>query len=149
MEGFDRLQQVTTLQIFGNSQLNSISTLNGLSSLSSFTIVNNPILSECDLPAICNILNTAGIGTVFNNSVGCNSTAEIFADCNIGPCQDSLILIDPIISSGVYQASTFISISGTVNANSNVVFSASNIDLDANTNIEIGANIVTYNIGCN
>jgi hypothetical protein len=60
--------------------------LNGLDSVDEKSVLNvyligNPILSTCENPFICKFIEYHGWLTVMNNAIGCNSVAEIEAQC--------------------------------------------------------------------
>lgn len=69
--------------IYENPQLTS---LNGLDSVDEKSVLNvyligNPILSTCENTFICKFIEYHGWLTVMNNAIGCNSMAEIEAQC--------------------------------------------------------------------
>ena len=87
------LQNVTSIggkiSLIGNSNLLSLDGLENISpdSIGGLSIYNNENLSVCSLPNICTYLNE-GLGNSTNisgNSSGCNSEAEVQADCSPTP----------------------------------------------------------------
>lgn len=69
------------LDIGGSDQL---STLHGLDSaqMDNLSIRNNPLLSECDIKSICNLLATPGSWAfISDNATGCNSREEVEEAC--------------------------------------------------------------------
>ena len=71
------------LIIEDNDVLNNIIDMQivDLSPLNELRIKNNPNLSICDAPSICNYLEQGGSSIIENNAVGCNSIAEVEAAC--------------------------------------------------------------------
>tara|TARA_R110002072_G_scaffold14272_2_gene59426 strand:+ start:137094 stop:140477 length:3384 start_codon:yes stop_codon:yes gene_type:complete len=51
----------------------------------SINITNNPILSQCSVNFICDAFINSTSVTISNNAVGCNSQAEVQANCGICP----------------------------------------------------------------
>jgi hypothetical protein len=88
LEGLENLISVGEyLMIEDNPSLGSLSGLNNLivGSLSILYIMNNPVLSYCEVEGICNILS-ADIETIGiqENGPGCGSRAEVEAACGVG-----------------------------------------------------------------
>ena len=68
------------MYIQGNTNLNNISALSDVTIAASgyMNISYNPLLSEVNLPNICNHFATGGDGDVYNNTSGANSNQEVF-----------------------------------------------------------------------
>lgn len=74
------------LEVSGNSQLTTLQGLNNINpaTINAFVISNNPQLSFCSIPNICQHLSSIGGGTVTNNATGCNTGTEVLALCSLG-----------------------------------------------------------------
>jgi len=72
------------LWIYDNSVLENIEGLANISpaSIYDLNIYNNPMLSHCEITAICDyLLNPTGTVVIYNNAPGCNNPSEIAAAC--------------------------------------------------------------------
>ena len=74
-----------SLRIVGNNKLNSINGLRNIPASnikgSGLIIQNNPLLSICDLPNICQYLQGPGPRTISGNAVGCESEQTVKNIC--------------------------------------------------------------------
>ncbi len=73
--GNDALLKIDTFEPFANNSGIGVS----------ITILNNPLLSECSVNYICDALLNSTSVSISNNAVGCNSQAEVQANCGICP----------------------------------------------------------------
>ena len=88
---FEGLENLTSigwwLEISSNS---SLTTLTGLENISSgsigwLTIINNELLSTCEVQSICEyVANPNGDIEIENNATGCNSPEEVETACTVG-----------------------------------------------------------------
>ncbi len=72
-----------------NSMLVNIETLGNIApeSIGDLFIIDNPLLSQCDISNICQyLLAPAGTVEIYNNAVGCNSQQEILDACEATSC---------------------------------------------------------------
>lgn len=89
--GLSNLKEIDGyIKISGNDMLTS---LNGLQNIDPSTIqssdinedleiVNNPMLSECDISSVCSFLSFQGISAnIQNNATGCNTVVEVEEAC--------------------------------------------------------------------
>jgi hypothetical protein len=91
IEGFQNLESLSGLLIRDNAYLSDISGLDHaitISNGSSIYIYNNPFLAICDVESICNALNSGISGLIQSNATGCNTVAEIQANCPPVPDTD-------------------------------------------------------------
>ncbi len=97
LENFNGIQSLTTmvgLEIENNPVLNDISVFTNttLSEYGNLMISGNPMLSECSIAPVCFILaNNQGVINIENNGVGCNTQAEVEANCPTCPT-DAIVL---------------------------------------------------------
>ena len=72
------------------SNNNKLSSLDGLDKIEDGTITNlvisdNELLSTCDVTSVCNYLSDmTSVVDIRNNSIGCNSSAEVVTACTYG-----------------------------------------------------------------
>lgn len=85
---FKNLKKINkTLHIFGNTQLNDLSFIEGvdINSVTDFRLFTNLKLDVCNYPTICNYLRTkdttANIIQVYDNLYNCSSREQILANC--------------------------------------------------------------------
>ena len=78
------LSSTNFLQIVGNARLRSLSTLRSVNHFDVFRIyiTDNPWLSACNEPFICNHLFNGDSVVIFDNAAGCNDAIEILESCN-------------------------------------------------------------------
>lgn len=90
LTGLNNLQHVGILIISGNDSLTSLNGINltDFSYLMGLSIVDNPMLSTCNEPFLCNFLTApTGYVAIFNNDTGCNNPSEIANSCGFQiPC---------------------------------------------------------------
>lgn len=75
-----------SLYVYDNLSLPSLSGLDNIESgsISYLHLVNNPMLSVCEINSICDyLLNSGGSANIANNLSGCNNTAEILDKCEV------------------------------------------------------------------
>lgn len=102
MTGLDSLPFMHgSLTITGNPYLTNIEGLSNIDSdsIKKLVIVDNTILSDCDIESICSYLADPGGDIIIqDNNPGCNSQEEVEASCGIGMSelsQSSLVQIYP------------------------------------------------------
>jgi len=85
LNGLSALTSVGALHIRSNAALGSLAGLGGLTSAgSSIQIINNPLLQECEIQAVCNMLSTQPQNVlVYGNADGCANLAQVFDACGI------------------------------------------------------------------
>jgi len=85
LDGLENITDLDYMYIQGNTNLNNISALSDVTIAASgyMNISYNPLLSEVNLPNICNHFATGGDGNVYNNTSGANSNQEVLAACGI------------------------------------------------------------------
>jgi hypothetical protein len=92
------------LTIVGNSLLTDISSVNNIDtgSITFLGINNNPLLSECDIPLICDFLSGpygSSHQNITNNADGCKNKDEVLQACFVGekeiPGENNLFRISP------------------------------------------------------
>lgn len=74
------------LKIISNSSLGSLWGLENLdlATINSLSIGNNSLLSICEIPNLCNYLDTLNVPiSIYGNSAGCNNPSEIAEACGI------------------------------------------------------------------
>ena len=71
--------------IGGNDALTSLNGLDAFdyTSIDSLILRNNPHLSICGIPPICDYLQNGGPATIENNAPGCNTQQEVEAACAV------------------------------------------------------------------
>lgn len=71
------------ISYIGNNTLNSLSGLANLTSIGgNLGIINNPMLSICESPVLCDFLSSPnGMVNIYGNSAGCNSVIELATAC--------------------------------------------------------------------
>jgi len=88
LSGLDSLKSVgNDIIILANGSLKDLQGLEQLDSLGGqFTVSYNPVLTNCVVEILCNQVDIS-LDSVFiqNNSAGCNSPAEVKAECNLQP----------------------------------------------------------------
>ncbi|MDO5656570.1 MAG: MopE-related protein, partial [Flavobacteriaceae bacterium] len=91
LDGLESLTTVTgSFLIFGNALLEDISAIANISNgPNSFQLSHNPMLSNCSIESVCNLLDVYAPNVqVGSNATGCNTTQEIIDACNAEPCDD-------------------------------------------------------------
>lgn len=85
---------ITSLFVSNNSILNDISALESIdpTSILDMSISNNPNLMVCDNDFICGFLAQGGSANITTNAAGCNSVAQVEAECN-SACPTMLITL--------------------------------------------------------
>jgi len=81
-----------TMEIAFNNSLSNLSGLDNFILDGRLSIHNNPSLSACSTPAICDHLNNGGLGGAFNNNSGCNSNSDVLAGCSL-PCSIQSVVL--------------------------------------------------------
>ncbi len=82
------------LQIYSNQSLTSLGGLNKVTSIKSISAFGNPLLSDCSVFAVCNLLFNAPQDVfIGGNATDCNTREEIEALCNSIPVV-ARVLID-------------------------------------------------------
>ena len=89
------------MKIGYSSFLSSLNGLDNITQVDYFRMNNNPNLSECAIESVCNHLSAT---YAYSNKTGCNSSAEIAADCS-GPAQ--ACLPDGILFTSQQQIDSF------------------------------------------
>ncbi|MBV6442573.1 MAG: T9SS C-terminal target domain-containing protein [Haliscomenobacteraceae bacterium CHB4] len=86
--GLENLQNIGdpsgsgSVEIVGNSQLNSLTGMGGsFSAISDLIIRENPKLAICAAHPVCELLENGGIANISDNAPGCNSIPEVLAAC--------------------------------------------------------------------
>ncbi|MCC6462378.1 MAG: hypothetical protein IT260_18065 [Saprospiraceae bacterium] len=88
LNGLDSLVKIDfwSLEISNNDVLSDLSGLRSLNQVGGFYIQGNASLADCAVFPVCNqILNQPTSVSIFNNATGCNSAAEVEAQCNSIP----------------------------------------------------------------
>jgi len=94
LNGLDNLVAITqdfwgffnSLTIANNTSLTSINSLQSLTTVSGIQITDNTSLPDCAVFAVCNyLLNEPDFVIIANNAPGCNTPAEVAAQCNSIP----------------------------------------------------------------
>jgi len=76
------INSIERLIITNNNALNSLAGLENINNIEcGLEITNNPQLDICNIPAICNYLESGGTVTISNNAVGCNNNIEVLQSC--------------------------------------------------------------------
>lgn len=84
LEGLNKLESISRLEISENDFLASLQGLDSLkTTLSGLTIKDNVNLFTCSTPSICAYLESGGIAYISDNTPGCNSVSEIEAACTV------------------------------------------------------------------
>ena len=87
--GLEGLSMVGSYFVIANSPLlESISDLESLDSIGGdITIMLNPLLTNCNIQAVCdNLANPDAVVTIDNNATGCNNQEEVEEACSSEPC---------------------------------------------------------------
>jgi hypothetical protein len=74
------------LAIHDNASLTSLTGLNNINpeSINTMSIVNNSVLSTCEVESICGYLaNDEGSFQAYDNATGCNSREEVITACTV------------------------------------------------------------------
>ncbi len=73
-----------TLAIINNDSLTSLAGLGNIApmSISNLIILDNVVLSECEVESVCAYLSESGTSTIANNAVGCATEAEVLNACS-------------------------------------------------------------------
>lgn len=166
----------SSLSIFDNDALVSLTGLNGITTMLGVLIIaknnvlssiegigniyfgitdlrifQNPLLSTCNLPRICNYITSGGTNMITNNATGCTSVAEISSACLANdPCSKFYLNLnfDPI-QDGLYQAIEEVYSTGNVPASGNVAFKAAQcITLDAGFSVQKNAVFLAETTPC-
>ncbi len=84
LEGLNKLESISRLEISENDLLASLQGLDSLkTTLFGLTIKDNGNLLTCSTPPICAYLKNGGIAYISNNAPGCNNVAEVEAACMV------------------------------------------------------------------
>ena len=105
------LENVTSigdyLIIRGNNELADLSGLENVTSIGgNLRIIDNPALSICAVPPICDYLESGSVSEIYDNAPNCNSAEEILALCTVSTTTpDNLphITISSNPSTGIFQ----------------------------------------------
>lgn len=97
LNGIEMLNSVVAVYIEDNMIISDISSIENIQLSSTLSIHNNPNLSICNYPSICNAISDTQINSsIENNAPGCNSIAEVAVDCGILPtnddCEDAITI---------------------------------------------------------
>jgi hypothetical protein len=96
VNGLEGLQSIGGIPVIYNNAV--LMDLYGLSNLQTIgtgnlEIVNNPMLSECSVPAVCNFLSSmVGTASIYDNAPGCDTPGEVEAYCNSTPVRVEVLL---------------------------------------------------------
>lgn len=93
LDAFNNLETIGgEFAITGNTDLTSVLDFASITSIGgSLTISNNNLLSDCAAQGICNYLDGPGIAIIGSNDPGCNSVAEVEAECLLLPVKLSAL----------------------------------------------------------
>jgi hypothetical protein len=86
LNGLENLNQVNTLGFYSNDLLTDISAISNINMdlLYDLNFTQNPILSVCNYPNICQYLDIpSNNATIYNNAPGCASRQEILQACGL------------------------------------------------------------------
>ncbi|MBK8506031.1 MAG: hypothetical protein IPL46_29850 [Saprospiraceae bacterium] len=88
LTGLDSLVEVTSITINDNQMLQSILALSAFSHISgNIRILNNPLLSLCNIPAVCNFIEAGMLLEIQNNAEGCDGPNDVVEACGVYlPC---------------------------------------------------------------
>lgn len=93
LAGLENITAATYLGINNNASLTNLDHLAGLKQVGPISISDNLSLSDCAIFAVCNqLLNNPGNIYVANNALGCNTPAEVEAQCSSIP-----VLVDVLL----------------------------------------------------
>lgn len=85
LEGLNGLKTVGDLEIWGNNQLQDMSSLNGMDTISGvLSILINPLLSFCSVKPVCAHLAAGNPAEIMGNAAGCASSTQILNLCISG-----------------------------------------------------------------
>jgi hypothetical protein len=85
LEGLNGLKTVGDLEIWGNNQLQDMSSLNGMDTISgALSILINPLLSFCSVKPVCAHLEAGNPADISGNAIGCASSTQILNLCISG-----------------------------------------------------------------
>jgi hypothetical protein len=89
LDAFTSLTTVAGIfSIDNNPQLTNVLDFQNLASVGgTLTIVSNASLTDCAAEGICDFLAGTGAASISNNAAGCNSVAEVEADCAAAPVE--------------------------------------------------------------
>lgn len=96
LNGIQNLTNISALWLTNLPLITNLSVLNNTLTITnsnndSLRIFNNPLLSVCSVPAICNYLNSAVGGAEINsNAPGCASLQDVLSNCGINCSADSV-----------------------------------------------------------
>ena len=115
-----------SIGIFNNNLLTSLSGLDNINfnPFQNLHIYNNPLLSICETPGLCEAILTNPSGLIENNSPGCNSKEEILFNCGFLNKVSHPIFIDAN-ENKIFDATE-------------VYFSGSGVKVDPNETISFG-----------
>lgn len=92
LSGLQNISAAAALWITRNDALTSLSGLNSGLSVTNTTgdslrIFENPQVSVCNIPAVCNYFSShVGSAEIYNNAPGCNDTLEVISNCGSLNC---------------------------------------------------------------
>ncbi|MCK4639175.1 MAG: T9SS type A sorting domain-containing protein [Bacteroidales bacterium] len=88
LTGLDNVTSIGgDLEIFNNATLTSLTGLHNIDagSISNLYIIDNSLLSTCDVKSVCDYLvDPNGNISIYNNAIGCNSQEEVEEACGVG-----------------------------------------------------------------
>lgn len=120
------------LSIAENTILNDISAITNanLEDVIELTIRDNPQLSFCSYPNICDYILSGGVVNIANNAPGCNSLSEVLNICGLTCIAQPIISVnDQPILNGLYHAVEEINSTGIVPNGGMVNFKAGQVIL--------------------
>lgn len=88
LSGLENLTSVLNFfSLIRNDVLTNISAINNNLSAGSFNIIDNPMLSNCAVQAICDHIDNGGTTNISGNAMGCASAMEIETECAALPVE--------------------------------------------------------------
>ena len=89
LNAFENLETIGGIfAITGNTDLTSVTDFASITSIGgSLTISNNNVLTDCAAQGICDYLAGPGNATISNNDPGCNTVAQVEAECAVLPVE--------------------------------------------------------------
>ena len=83
LSGLESLEFVSHLFLYDNATLSSIQALDHPLIMNGLDIVSNPMLSDCAVESVCNLLVTSNWGTIdiSYNATGCYNNTEVETNC--------------------------------------------------------------------
>lgn len=94
LTGLESVNFAGDMYIYENDSLTSLTGFGNESTIiDDLYICDNPLLSTCDVPSICNYLGNPARVEIRDNSVGCNSLEEVNDSCEVIPANQELEMI--------------------------------------------------------